>query len=160
DVRVQNGGEIRELSSYKLPILRTLGLVNTSFFQGAMVAPNWFHGSHQILYVVHGRGRIEVVDPSGERVLDAELEQGSLVVVPAFYPSSEESFHYITFVTSHRPMISYLSRRNSVYRGIPLRVLSRMLNIREEKANVVQSAHQEEAIIFAREAWIEPFLCR
>ncbi|XP_024528575.1 13S globulin basic chain isoform X3 [Selaginella moellendorffii] len=68
---------------------------------GAMVAPNWFHGSHQILYVVHGRGRIEVVDPSGERVLDAELEQGSLVVVPAFYPSSEESFHYITFVTSH-----------------------------------------------------------
>ncbi|EFJ17153.1 hypothetical protein SELMODRAFT_18977, partial [Selaginella moellendorffii] len=68
----------------------------------AMVAPNWFHGSHQILYVVHGRGRIEVVDPSGERVLDEELEQCSLVVVPAFYPStkiasSEESFHYITF---------------------------------------------------------------
>ncbi|EFJ07505.1 hypothetical protein SELMODRAFT_2058, partial [Selaginella moellendorffii] len=152
DIRVRDGGELRELNSYKLPVLKQLGLGMecVQLEQDAMVSPNWFR-AHQILYVMEGRGKIEAVSNDGERALDTDLEKGSLVVIPAFFPSTKiagsEGFHYVSFLTTDKPMISYMSGRNSVYQGIPLRVLSRILNVDEERAKQVQRAHERESVI-------------
>ncbi|EFJ10679.1 hypothetical protein SELMODRAFT_127584 [Selaginella moellendorffii] len=157
DIRVRDGGELRELNSYKLPVLKQLGLGMecVQLEQDAMVSPNWFR-AHQILYVMEGRGKIEAVSNDGERALDTDLEKGSLVVIPAFFPSTKiagsEGFHYVSFLTTDKPMISYMSGRNSVYQGIPLRVLSRILNVDEERAKQVQRAHERESVIFPSES--------
>jgi len=42
----------------------------------------------QVIYVIRGSGRFQIVDSSGKRVLDAEVEEGKLFVVPKFAVSS------------------------------------------------------------------------
>ncbi|XP_002988282.2 legumin B [Selaginella moellendorffii] len=156
DVYVPRGGELRQLNSMKMPILKELGL-SAACYQlksGALTAPAWAHNAHKVIYVNEGRGRIEVVRENGEQAVEADMDEGSLLVVPANYPSAKlagnEGLDFAVIYKTHLPIESYLAGRNSVYKGVPRSVMSSALQIDEQLQQKLEDRRAEEAYIFPR----------
>ncbi|KAG9442472.1 hypothetical protein H6P81_018326 [Aristolochia fimbriata] len=74
-------------------------------------SPGVFSGSgDQATYVVKGRGRVEIVDMDGRRVLDAEVAAGQAFVVPRFFPfavvaEDDQGMDLFAVTTSPEPML-------------------------------------------------------
>ncbi|XP_024537810.1 glutelin type-B 5 [Selaginella moellendorffii] len=150
DYQVNRGGEVRELNSLKMPILKYVGLgaecvrlskVPPLFpcydfylnFQGAMVAPNWFLNGHQFIYVHAGNGKLQVVNSFGDRALDLDLQEGSVAVIPKTFPSTAiagpNGMDFVSILTTHTPIVSFLAGNNSIYSAMPQDVVSAAFNI-------------------------------
>lgn len=71
-----------------------------------MCAPAFVRNAHQLLYVSRGSGRIQVASGDGETVFDEEVQEGTVLVIPQFFPSlkiaGNEGMEWINLLTSDR----------------------------------------------------------
>ncbi|KAJ7541856.1 hypothetical protein O6H91_10G079800 [Diphasiastrum complanatum] len=153
DVRVERGGQLHVVNRYKLPVLKhlDLGMACVKLEPNAIRAPGWTVNAHQVIYVVRGSGRIQIVRNNGEQALDTEVKEGSLVVIPRSFPAAKiagsDGLDYLSVLTSDMPLTQELAGRNSVYNGIPSAVVARAFNIDEDLERKLRERRSEEAFI-------------
>ncbi|KAH6555024.1 hypothetical protein KP509_1Z288100 [Ceratopteris richardii] len=151
DVYVKNGGTFTQVSSQKLPSLRQVGfsVVKVSLDQNALEAPSFVGNANQLIYIRQGSGRIQVTSGDGESVFDEDVQEGTMLVIPKFFPSlklaGENGLEYVCLLSSHSPSIAYLAGRNSVYYGVPMRVLEAAFNVDEGE---LREIGRDEEVIF------------
>lgn len=88
DHKVKNIGSWTTVTETKFPFIAKVGL-STNHIElkaDSMSSPIYTTDSTtQMIYVVKGDGKIQIVGINGERVLDTEVKVGHLVVVPRFF---------------------------------------------------------------------------
>ncbi|KAI5055869.1 hypothetical protein GOP47_0029390 [Adiantum capillus-veneris] len=104
-----------------LDLLIGFSAVKVSLEKNAMMAPSFVHNGHQLFYFTRGNGRVQVASGDGENVFDQEVREGSMLVIPQFFPSvkiaGDQGLEWIKLVTSSSPRTTFLAGKNSVYRG-------------------------------------------
>ncbi|GAA0140398.1 hypothetical protein LIER_01754 [Lithospermum erythrorhizon] len=153
DVYNPNGGRIATVNSQTLPILNHLRLSaeKGTLYRNAIVAPHWNINAHSIIYVIRGSARIQVVGEQGRAVLDEEVQQGQLVIVPQNFAvvkkAGEDGFEYIAFKTNDNAVTSPLAGRLSALRGMPVDVLVNAYQISREDAQTLKYNRQEVTLL-------------
>lgn len=153
DVFNPRAGRISTVNSQKLPILSWLRLSAERGFlySNALFAPHWNINAHCALYVIRGNARIQVVDHSGNRVFDDEVNQGQLIIVPQNFAlikkAGNQGFEYIAFKTNDNAMTNPLAGRLSTIRAIPEEVLRSSYQISSEEAKALKYGRQEALLL-------------
>ncbi|KAL6184132.1 hypothetical protein ACLB2K_045536 [Fragaria x ananassa] len=97
----------------------------------------------QLIYVVGGGGRIQITGLNGQRVLDAEVAAGQLIVVPRFFMvaklAGEKGMECFSVITSSRATLEDFTGKTSVLRALSPEVLQISLNINPELQTLLQS---------------------
>ncbi|PNX55738.1 glutelin type-A, partial [Trifolium pratense] len=106
DTEAQNVGLVTTLTEEDFPFIKDVGLsaIRVKLEPNAIKAPsNLVTPGIQLIYIVRGSGKIEIVGLSGKRVLDSEVKVGHLIVVPQFFVVAQiagkeglESFSIVT----------------------------------------------------------------
>lgn len=83
-------------------------VVANGWSQGSMLAPHWNPSATEIAYVTKGRGYVHVAFPNGTKALESEVTEGTVFVVPRYYPvtqvaSRDGTFQFVGFSTSSKP---------------------------------------------------------
>lgn len=77
--------------------------VDWSNVQEALYAPSYAWNADVLIYVTKGNGRIQITG-SEEQLLDSDVREGSLVVVPQFHPdiikASKNGLEFVAIATS------------------------------------------------------------
>lgn len=110
--------------------------------QDALFVPHYNLNANSIIYALQGKARVQIVDCSGKRVFDGEMEEGQALTVPQNYAvaarSMSEHFLYVTFKTSEKAMMATLAGRTSVIRAWPVEVVAQSYQIKTEQARQVK----------------------
>ncbi|XP_004289945.1 PREDICTED: legumin type B-like [Fragaria vesca subsp. vesca] len=149
DVFSPQAGRISTLNSFKLPILRHLDLSAERgfFYNNAIYSPHWNLNAHEVYYVIRGSARVQVVNNNGQAILDNEVRQGQLFIVPqnhaVLHKASNNGFEYIAFKTQDNAKINTLAGRTSVLRALPDVVLANAYQIDRQQARTLKYNRQE-----------------
>ncbi|CAM8890472.1 unnamed protein product [Rhodiola kirilowii] len=147
------GGRITTLNSQKLPILNFLQLSAERgvLYKNALLAPKYEMNSHSIIYITRGSSRIQMVNERGQNVFDGKVQEGQLLIVPQNYvilkQAGNEGCEWVAFKTIDNAMVSPLSGRVSVFRGLPEEVLMNSYGISREDAKSLKF-NKEEMLVF------------
>ncbi|KAL2230087.1 UNVERIFIED_CONTAM: 11S globulin seed storage protein Jug r 4 [Sesamum indicum] len=148
------GGRISTINSQTLPILSQLRLSAEKgvLYRNGITAPHWSTNSHSALYVTRGSARIQVVGHKGRSVLNEEVNEGQLVVVPQNFAlairAGEQGFEYVTFRTNDNAMKSELAGRLSAIRAMPDEVVMNAFGVSREDARNLKY-NRDEATVFS-----------
>lgn len=119
--------------------------------QNAMMVPHYNINAHSIIYAISGSCQVQVVDNYGRSVFDGELRQGQVLVVPQNFAvvkrARGQDFEWVSFKTHDNAMISPLSGRTSVLRGMPEDVLANAFRISREDARRIKFNNQQTTLI-------------
>ncbi|KAL2537025.1 RmlC-like cupins superfamily protein [Forsythia ovata] len=89
--------------------------------------------SFQMIYVIRGSGRIQIVGGNGKLALDSEMEAGQLFVVPKFFVAVQiadaQGMECFSVVTSSKPRFGKLTGNASVWETLPSSVVQASLNV-------------------------------
>ncbi|XP_040364510.1 prunin 1 Pru du 6 [Rosa chinensis] len=149
DVFSPQAGRISTLNSFKLPILRYLDLSAERgfFYNNAIYSPHWNLNAHEVYYVIRGSARVQVVNDNGQAILDNEVRQGQLFIVPqnhaVLQKASNNGYEYIAFKTQDNAKINTLAGRTSVLRALPDVVLANAYQIDRQQARNLKYNRQE-----------------
>ncbi|XP_050363141.1 prunin 1 Pru du 6.0101-like [Argentina anserina] len=149
DVFSPQAGRISTLNSFKLPILRHLDLSAERgfFYNNAIYSPHWNLNAHEVYYVIRGSARVQVVNDNGQAILDNEVRQGQLFIVPqnhaVLQKASNNGYEYIAFKTQDNAKINTLAGRTSVLRALPDVVLANAYQIDRQQARTLKYNRQE-----------------
>ena len=149
DVFSPQAGRVSTLNSFKLPILRHLDLSAERgfFYNNAIYSPHWNLNAHEVYYVIRGSARVQVVNNNGQAILDNEVRQGQLFIVPqnhaVLHKASNNGFEYIAFKTQDNAKINTLAGRTSVLRALPDVVLANAYQIDRQQARTLKYNRQE-----------------
>lgn len=120
--------------------------------QNGIMAPHWSMNAHSIIYVTRGEARMQIVNHKGQAVFDGGVREGQVVVVPqnfaAVKQAGEEGCEWVELNTNDNAMISTLSGRTSVMRGLPVDVIATAYQISREEAERLKLSRRE-TIIFS-----------
>lgn len=108
DIRVENGGVVTALTEEKFPFLGKVEKLSASLVKldaDAMRSPLYAADSAvQLIYVVKGSGRVQIVGINGKRVLDMEVKAGHLLLVPSFFVVAKlaggDGLDYFSIITA------------------------------------------------------------
>lgn len=107
--------------------------------QNGIYSPHWNINANSLLYVIRGRGRVQVVNCQGNSVFDEEMKKGQLVVVPQNFvvaeQAGEEGFEYVVFKTSDRASVSHVKQ---VFRATPAEVLANAFGLRQQQVSQIK----------------------
>ncbi|KAL6202125.1 hypothetical protein ACLB2K_025836 [Fragaria x ananassa] len=149
DVFSPQAGRISTLNSFSLPILRFLRLSAERGFlyNNAIHSPHWNLNAHEIIYVIRGSARVQVVNDNGETILDDQVSQGQLFIVPqnhaVLQKAMSDGYEYIAFKTDDNAMVNTLAGRTSVLRALPDVVLANAYQMDREQARNLKYNRQE-----------------
>ncbi|KAK9945073.1 hypothetical protein M0R45_010604 [Rubus argutus] len=149
DVYSPQAGRISTLNSLSMPILRHLRLSAERGFlyNNAICSPHWNLNAHEVYYVIRGSARVQVVNDNGEAILDEEVRQGQLFIVPqnhaVLQKAMNNGYEYIAFKTEDNAMINTLAGRTSVLRALPDVVLANAYQMDREQARNLKYNRQE-----------------
>ncbi|KAK7247310.1 hypothetical protein RIF29_42191 [Crotalaria pallida] len=136
---VINGTLITTLTEATFPFIGEVGLsvIRVKLEPNAIKAPTYPANSEvQLIYIAKGSGKIEIVGLNGERVLDSEVKDGQLIVVPQFYVvaqiAGEEGLESYSIVTTTKPLIEELGGRASIWGALSAEVQEVALNVDSE----------------------------
>lgn len=111
--------------------------------QNAMLSPNWAMQDHSIVYVTRGEAQVQIVDHSGQAVMNDRAREGDMFVVPQFYTwtakASNEGFEWVAFKTSGMPMRNQAAGFTSALRGMPLQVLTNAYQMSPREAQEIKT---------------------
>ncbi|KAM2690973.1 hypothetical protein EV1_044072 [Malus domestica] len=97
----------------------------------------------QVIYVVRGSGRIQIVGVNGQRLLDAEVTAGQLLVVPKFYMvaklAGQNGLECFAVMTSSQPVLEDLAGKTSALGALSPEVLQIALNISPGLEQLIKS---------------------
>ncbi|MCL7044694.1 hypothetical protein MKW94_004137 [Papaver nudicaule] len=115
---------------HKLPILRFLGM---SVEKGN-------------LHPVSG-GRIQVVGSKGNTLFDGRVRQGDMFVVPQFFTAikraGENELEWVNFQTGFMPMESPIAGSTSVFKGMPLEIITNSYQVSYSDARALKFNREE-----------------
>lgn len=124
------------LTEKEFPLLKQAGLSAnlTKLEADAISSPIYAPDSTvQVIYVARGSGRIQVVGVNGQRLLDAEVTAGQLLVVPTFFMvaklAGQNGLECFTVMTSSKPVLEDLAGKTSALGALSPEVLQIALNI-------------------------------
>ncbi|KAL6217537.1 hypothetical protein ACLB2K_010754 [Fragaria x ananassa] len=149
DVFSPQAGRVSTLNSFKLPILRHLDLSAERGFlyNNAIYSPHWNLNAHEVYYVIRGSARVQIVNNNGQAILDNEVRQGQLFIVPqnhaVLQKASNNGYEYIAFKTQDNAKINTLAGRTSVLRALPDGVLANAYQIDRQQARNLKYNRQE-----------------
>nr|XP_027071515.1 LOW QUALITY PROTEIN: 12S seed storage globulin 1-like [Coffea arabica] len=150
-------GRFHTVNSLKLPILSFFRLraERGVLYKNAVFAPHWYVNANGVMYVTRGEGRVQIVDHRGQCVLDEQLSEGQVVVVPMNYAVVEQAgnnqgFEWVGFNTNDNAMINTIAGRSSTFRGLPTSVVANALQIWEDEAQQLKF-NRVETMIFSRD---------
>ncbi|KAL0384568.1 UNVERIFIED_CONTAM: 13S globulin seed storage protein 1 [Sesamum radiatum] len=135
-----------ELTAKNFPFLEKIGLSGSlvRLEPNSVLDPYYStDGSHQIIYVTKGSGRIQIVGLNGTQVLDARVQEDQVFVVPKFFAAallaSEHGMEYFCVSTSPRPIFGQLAGSESAWKALSSPVLQATLNVSPEFVKLFKS---------------------
>lgn len=154
NVDVKNGGILKILTSYKLPLLEQAGLSvsQVKLEANAMYSPTFTTDAATLLiYAVEGSGSVQIVGINGERVLDTNIKAGQMFVVPKFFAVAEiagsEGLEFLSVLTSIEFCVEELATKQSVWNAISPVVSQVALNLTPQFTEVFKSNLTKNSII-------------
>ncbi|KAB1200743.1 13S globulin basic chain [Morella rubra] len=106
----------------------------------------------QVIYVVKGSGKIQIVGINGKRVLDMEVKPGQLLVVPRFFVVAKlaggDGLECFSVITDKQPVLKVLAGEvSSVWEALSPSVLEASLNVSAEFAQLFKSKARVTGIL-------------
>ena len=106
--------------------------------QEALYTPHWLINSHGIVYVTRGEAQVQIVDHSGQSIMNDRVKQGNMFVVPQYYAASmkagRDGIEWLTFRTTGSPMRSPVAGYTSIFRAMPLQIITNSYQIAPSQA--------------------------
>lgn len=91
-LQVNRGGSITLATAKNFPILKKIGLSATliNLYANSLLTPQYTaDSSAQLIYIIRGSGRVQIVGLNGANVLDANVKKGQLLIVPKFFVAAK-----------------------------------------------------------------------
>ncbi|KAK1290289.1 hypothetical protein QJS10_CPB18g02067 [Acorus calamus] len=154
DIYSRQAGRLNSVNMHKLPILRYLDLSaeKTNLNPNSIVAPHWSMNAHTILYITKGDGNLQVVGSNGRTVFNERVREGQMVVVPQYFASAQRAgrngVEWVAFKTSALPMKSPLAGHASVFKGLPLQVITNSYRISNQQAQQLKLNREHQHLLF------------
>ncbi|XP_028775497.1 cocosin 1-like [Neltuma alba] len=133
---VKNGGLVKTLTDLDFPFVAEVGMsvMRVKLEPNAMKAPAYLtNPAIQLIYVVRGSGKIEIVGFNGKLVLDSKVEAGHLLLVPKFFVTAqiagEDGMEFYSILTTKRPVFKELAGKSSIWEAISPQVQQVALNV-------------------------------
>ncbi|XP_028775492.1 cocosin 1-like [Neltuma alba] len=133
---VKNGGLVKTLTDLDFPFVAEVGMsvMRVKLEPNAMKAPAYLtNPAIQLIYVVRGSGKIEIVGFNGKLVLDSKVEAGHLLLVPKFFVAAqiagEDGMEFYSILTTKRPVFKELAGKSSIWEAISPQVQQVALNV-------------------------------
>ncbi|KAL6978677.1 hypothetical protein U1Q18_020342 [Sarracenia purpurea var. burkii] len=126
----RGAGYINSVNQHTLPILRYMDLSAEKghLFPDALYTPHWSVNGHSIVYVIRGEGQVQVVDHSGQDVMNDNVSQGDMFVIPQYFAATlkagRNGVEWLSFKTTGSPRKSPVAGYTSVMRAMPLEVIT------------------------------------
>lgn len=155
DVFSRQAGKLNTVNENKLPIL---SLLDVSAEKGhlqpnALYSLHWPVNSHAVVYVLSGDAQVQIVSNNGETVLDEQVKRGDMFVVPQFFASvtkaGENGFEWVAFKTNKSPMKSPVAGYTSVFRAMPLEVITSSYDVSPSQAQSLKTNRETESMLFS-----------
>ncbi|XP_050365559.1 prunin 1 Pru du 6.0101-like [Argentina anserina] len=149
DVFSPQAGRISTLNAFSMPILRRLRLSAERgfFYNNAIYSPHWNLNAHEVYYVIRGNARVQVVNDNGECIMDDEVRQGQVFIVPqnhaVLQKAMSDGYEYIAFKTQENAMINTMAGRTSVLRALPDVLLANAYQMDRQQARNLKYNRQE-----------------
>ncbi|KAL9239735.1 hypothetical protein vseg_014029 [Gypsophila vaccaria] len=122
-------------------------------FPNTIYSPHWAINSHSVIYVTKGEAQIQVVGNNGETIMDDNVREGEMFVIPQFFTSTcragSNGFEYVSFKTTSSPMKSPLVGYTSVFRAMPLQVISNAYQISPSEAQELKFGRQHQTFFLS-----------
>ncbi|KAI7730152.1 hypothetical protein M8C21_001440, partial [Ambrosia artemisiifolia] len=155
DVFNRQAGKLNMVNEHKLPILSLLDLsAEKGHLQpNALISPHWNLNSHTIIYVLSGDAQVQVVSNNGEAVLDEQVSRGDIFPVPQFFATTaragQNGFEWVAFKTNRSPLKSPLAGYTSVFRAMPLDVITNAYEVSPSQAQNLKTNRETESLLFS-----------
>ncbi|XP_057509606.1 11S globulin seed storage protein 2-like [Actinidia eriantha] len=140
DVYSKGAGQLNIVNQHKLPILRFMDMSaeKGKLFSEALYTLHWSINSHGIVYVTRGEAQVQIVDHSGKNIMNDRVKQGNMFVVPQYYAASvkagRDGIEWLTFRTTGSPMRSPVAGYTSIFRAMPLQIITNSYQIAPSQA--------------------------
>lgn len=126
--------------------------MDVNMLQNSIYSPHWNLFAHEVFYVIRGSARVQVVNDKGEAILDDEVREGQLFIVPQNHAvlqkaADNQGFEYIAFKTQANAVINTMAGRTSVLRALPDDVLANAYQISREEARLLKYNRQETVVL-------------
>ncbi|KAL0422288.1 UNVERIFIED_CONTAM: hypothetical protein Slati_3251700 [Sesamum latifolium] len=138
DDLISSGVNYANMTAENFPLLDKIGL-SASLVRlepNSVLNPSYSANGSQIIYVVKGGGRVQIMGLSGTRVLDADVQEDQAFVVPKLFVATqlagEHGMELICVSTSSRPIVGQLAGRESALNALSSPVLQAALNVSPE----------------------------
>lgn len=119
--------------------------------QNGIYTPHWNQNAHSVMYVIRGRGRVQVVDHYGQAFFDGEVRQGQVLVIPQNHAvvkqATDEGLEWVSFKTNDNAWISPMAGRTSVIRALPEAVLMNTFQISRDQAKRLKYNREETFLL-------------
>ncbi|KAM0071368.1 putative 11-S seed storage protein, plant [Helianthus debilis subsp. tardiflorus] len=155
DVFNRQAGKLNMVNEHKLPILSLMDLsAEKGHLQpNALFSPHWTVNSHTVVYVLNGDAQIQVVSNNGEAVLNEQVSRGDIFPVPQFFAATaragQNGFEWVAFKTNRAPLKSPLAGYTSVFRAMPLEVITNSYQVSPSQAQSLKLNRETESLLFS-----------
>uniref|UniRef100_M1ANI2 11S globulin seed storage protein 2 basic chain n=3 Tax=Solanum TaxID=4107 RepID=M1ANI2_SOLTU len=117
------------------------------------MSPHWTLTGHSVVYVERGDAQVQVVDQTGQQVMNDKVNQGEMFVAPQYFPATikagENGFEFVVFRTSSQPMNNQLAGYTSVIRAMPVEVLTNAYQISPNEAQRLKINRGGESLLLS-----------
>ncbi|XP_010935327.1 11S globulin seed storage protein 2 isoform X4 [Elaeis guineensis] len=134
--RLEKGGYAIAMRSVNLPMLGEVRFsINfTNLEPNAMRMPGFFfEGAAQLIYVIKGSAHVEISGTDGKGVLETEVKEGYLFLVPKFFAATmiagDEGMEWFSIITSQKPEFRQLTGATSLLNTLAPQVLETAFNV-------------------------------
>ncbi|PWA44969.1 11-S seed storage protein, conserved site-containing protein [Artemisia annua] len=155
DIFSRQAGKLNTVNENKLPILSYLDLSAEKGYlqQNALISPHWSINSHTMLYILSGEAQVQVVSNDGQAVMDEQVKQGDIFVVPQFFATTaragQNGFEWVAFKTNKSPMKSPVAGYTSVFRAMPIKVITNAYDVSPSQAQNLKTNRETESILLS-----------
>ncbi|KAL4571976.1 hypothetical protein LXL04_018744 [Taraxacum kok-saghyz] len=155
DIFSRQAGKLNTVNEHKLPILSLLDLSAEKghLQQNALFSPHWSVNSHTVHYVLRGDAHVQIVSNNGETVFDEQVNKGDMFVVPQFFAAvtkaGQNGFEWVAFKTNKSPMKSPVAGYTSVFRAMPLEVITSSYDVSPSQAQSLKVNRETESMLFS-----------
>lgn len=96
---------------------------------------------------------MQISGSRGENVFDERVSQGSVFVIPQFFVTvaraGNRGFEWVTFKTSSQPMKSPLAGYTSVFRALPLQVITNAYQVSNRDAEELKYNREHQTFLLS-----------
>ncbi|XP_011088120.1 glutelin type-B 2 [Sesamum indicum] len=145
DGLISSGVNYANITAENFPLLDKIGL-SASLVRlepNTVLNPSYSANGSQIIYVLRGSGRVQIMGLNGTRVLDADVQEDEAFVVPKLFVATqlagEQGMELFCVSTSSRPVVGQLGGKDSAWKALSSSVLQAALNVSPELVELFKS---------------------